>query len=302
MSVRIDGLQPPHSSRTTEEIRALMPLAAVIQMTSAPEVDANLAAARVLLEQARAQGAVLAALPENFAIMGRAEADKLKAAEEPGEGPIQAFLGHCARELGLWIVGGTIPLRVASEPGRVAAASLVFDDRGRCVTRYDKIHLFDVDIPDREERYRESATTVPGRDAAVVSTPIGRLGLAVCYDVRFPELFRALQTRGAEVLSLPSAFTAATGRAHWELLVRARAVENLCYVLAPAQGGMHANGRETWGDSMIVDPWGHILARVAAPEPGLAVAEIDRTLQQELRGRFPALMHRRFTVGLPEPS
>jgi deaminated glutathione amidase len=279
-----------------------MPIAAVIQMTSSPDVAANLAAARGLLERARAQGAVLAALPENFAIMGRKEADKLQAAEQPGEGPIQAFLGHCARELGLWIVGGTIPLRVAGEPGRIAAASLVFDDRGRSVTRYDKIHLFDVDIPERDERYRESATTVPGCGATVVSTPLGRLGLAVCYDVRFPELFRALQAQGAEVLSLPSAFTAATGRAHWELLVRARAVENLCYVLAPAQGGTHANGRETWGDSMIVDPWGHILGRVAAAGPGLAVAEIDRTLQQELRSRFPALTHRRFTIGLPESS
>jgi nitrilase len=279
-----------------------MPIAAVIQMTSAPEVETNLATARGLLERARASGAVLAALPENFAIMGRKEAEKLAAAEMPGEGPIQAFLGHCARELGMWIVGGTIPLSVEGEPGRVAAASLVFDDAGRCVARYDKIHLFDVDIPGRDERYRESATTVPGTSPAVVSTPIGRLGLAVCYDVRFPELFRALQAAGAEVLSLPSAFTAPTGRAHWELLVRARAVENLCYVLAPAQGGTHASGRETWGDSMIVDPWGHVLDRVAAAGPGLALGEIDRTQQQELRGRFPALSHRKLTIGLPEPT
>jgi nitrilase len=181
----------------------------------------------------------------------------------------------------------------------VAAASLVFDDRGRCMARYDKIHLFDVDIPNREERYRESATIAAGSRPAVVSTPAGRLGLAACYDVRFPELFRMLQDQGAEVFSLPSAFTAATGRAHWELLLRARAVENLCYVVAPAQGGTHANGRETFGDSMIVDPWGHVLARVAAPGPGIAVAEIDRTSQQELRGRFPALAHRRFHVALP---
>jgi nitrilase len=228
--------------------------------------------------------------------MGRQEADKIEVAELPGEGPIQAFLGHCARELGLWIIGGTIPLRVESEPQRVAAASLVFDERGRNVARYDKIHLFDVDIPDRNERYRESATVAAGREPMVVSTPIGRIGLAVCYDVRFPELFRVLLAQGAEVLSLPSAFTAPTGRAHWELLVRARAVENLCYVLAPAQSGSHPNGRETWGDSMIVDPWGHVLGRVEAVGPGLAVAEIDRTLQQELRGRFPALSHRKFDV------
>jgi predicted amidohydrolase len=272
---------------------------AVIQMTSAPEVQANLASARGLLERAHAEGAVMAALPENFAIMGRHEAEKIDAAEPAGEGPIQAFLGHCARELGLWIIGGTIPLRIADEPGRVAAASLVFDDHGRCVARYDKIHLFDVDIPDREERYRESATVVPGSEPVVVSTPVGRLGLAVCYDVRFPELFRVLQAQGAEILCLPSAFTAPTGRAHWELLLRARAVENLCYVLAPAQSGTHANGRETWGDSMLVDPWGHVLGRVSAAGPGLAVADIDRTLQQDLRERFPALSHRKFHITLP---
>jgi predicted amidohydrolase len=216
--------------------------------------------------------------------------------EALGEGPIQAFLGHCARELGMWIVGGTIPIRDATDPGRVAAASLVFDERGRCAARYDKIHLFDVDIPGREERYRESATVVAGAQPMVTTTPLGRLGMAVCYDVRFPELFRLLQDQGAEVFSLPSAFTAPTGRAHWELLVRARAVENLCYVLAPAQSGMHDNGRETYGDSMIVDPWGHVIARVAEAGPGLAVAEIDRTLQHELRGRFPALSHRKLQV------
>lgn len=271
-------------------------------MTSAPEVEANLASARILLEQARVEGAALAVLPENFAIMGHRDADKIEVAEAPGEGPIQAFLGHCARELGLWIVGGTIPLRVDGEPGRVAAASLVFDERGRCVGRYDKIHLFDVDIPQRSESYRESATVVPGRAATVVPTPLGRIGMAVCYDVRFPELFRVLQEQEAEILTLPSAFTAPTGKAHWELLVRARAVENLCYVLAPAQSGIHPNGRETWGDSLIVDPWGQVLSRVAHPGPGLAVAEIDRTVQQELRERFPALSHRRFSVAPPVNS
>lgn len=279
-----------------------MSVVAVIQMTSSPDVEANLAAARGLLERARAQGAMLAALPENFAIMGRHESDKVEVAETAGEGPIQAFLGHCARELGLWIVGGTIPIRDAAEPGRVGAASLLFDERGRCVARYDKIHLFDVDIPGREERYRESATIVPGVQPVVVTTPLGRLGMAVCYDVRFPELFRLLQAQGAEIFSLPSAFTAPTGRAHWELLLRARAVENLCYVLAPAQSGTHLNGRETYGDSMIVDPWGHVIARVAEAGPGLAVGEIDRTLQHELRGRFPALSHRKFHVGLPQAS
>lgn len=267
-------------------------------MTSAPEVEANLASARTLLERARAEGAALAALPENFAIMGRKERDKVAVAESPGEGPIQAFLGHCARELGLWIIGGTIPLRVDGEPERVAAASLVFDERGRCVARYDKIHLFDVDVTNREknERYRESATVAPGSQPCVVPTPLGRIGMAVCYDVRFPELFRVLQEQGAEILSLPSAFTAPTGKAHWELLARARAVENLCYVLAPAQSGIHPNGRETWGDSLIVDPWGQVVSRVTDAGPGLAVAEIDRTVQQELRERFPALSHRRLSI------
>lgn len=276
--------------------RSFMPLAAVIQLTSTPDVAANLATVRSLLEQARAQGAVLAALPENFAIMGMKETDKIAAAEDFGEGPLQAFLSRSANELGLWIIAGTLPIRSTQQPGKVAAASLVFDDQGRVAARYDKIHLFDVDIPDRNERYRESATVAAGHSPTIVSTPIGHLGMAVCYDVRFPELFRLLQAQGAEVLSLPSAFTAPTGRAHWEVLLRARAVENLCYLLAPAQGGTHANGRETWGDSMIVDPWGKVLARVAEPGPGLAVAEIDRTLQQELRSRFPVLHHRRFAV------
>lgn len=270
-----------------------MPIAAVLQMTSGASVETNLATARSLLEQARVAGAKLAVLPENFALMGHKERDKIDVAEDLGEGQIQACLARSAQELEMWIIGGTIPLRVNEDPGRVAAASLVFDSQGRFVARYDKIHLFDVDLPDREERYRESATIAPGREPTVVSTPLGHVGLSVCYDVRFPELFRLLQAQGADVLSIPSAFTAPTGRAHWELLLRARAVENLSYVLAPAQSGHHESGRETYGDSMIVDPWGHVLARVAQPGPGIAVAEIDLTLQNELRTRFPALNHRR---------
>jgi predicted amidohydrolase len=270
-----------------------MAIAAVLQMTSAASVEANLATARGLLERARAAGAVLAVLPENFAIMGHKEADKVAVAERLGEGPIQACLSRTANELGMWIVGGTIPVALDNEPNRVAAASLVFDDAGRFVARYDKIHLFDVDIPQREERYRESATIAAGTTTTIVTTPVGHVGMSVCYDIRFPELFRNLQAQGAQVFTVPSAFTAPTGRAHWELLLRARAVENLCYVLAAAQGGMHENGRETYGDSMIVDPWGHVLARVAEPGAGLALAEIDLTQQGELRTRFPALNHRR---------
>lgn len=269
---------------------------AAIQMNSLASVEANLASARELLERARAGGVKLAALPENFAIMGRKEADKLAVAETLGEGPIQSFLSRCARELDLWIIAGTIPIRSETRPGKVAAANLVFDNAGRLAARYDKIHLFDVDLPDREERYRESATIAAGSAPTVVATPFGRIGLAVCYDVRFPELFRHLQAQGAEILCLPAAFTAATGRAHWETLVRARAIENLCYVIAPAQSGMHENGRETWGDSMVVDPWGQVLDRVGEVGAALAVAEIDLTLQKQLRERFPSLNHRRFHV------
>jgi nitrilase len=197
----------------------------------------------------------------------------------------------------MWIIGGTIPIRAEDGSDKVAAACLVFDDKGKFTARYDKIHLFDVDLPDREERYRESATIAAGTEPVVVSTPVGRVGLSVCYDVRFPELFRLLQAQGAEILCLPAAFTAATGRAHWETLIRARAIENLCYVIAPAQSGTHENGRDTWGDSMVVDPWGHVLERVVEAGPGLAVGEVDRTLQQQMRARFPSLTHRR--IGVP---
>jgi predicted amidohydrolase len=263
-----------------------MPKAAVLQMTSAPEVQANLDTARRLLEEAREQGAVLAALPENFAIMGRKEHEKLAVAESMGEGPIQDFLAQSARELGLWIVAGTIPIRSEQVPGKVAAAELVFDAGGKVVGRYDKIHLFDVDLPAAGER------------VVVVDTPIGRLGLSVCYDVRFPELYRNLLAHSAQVFCVPAAFTAPTGRAHWEMLLRARAVENLCYVLAPAQWGRHASGRDTYGDSLIVNPWGEVLAR--KPDGvGVAIAEIDLSVQQDLRDSFPCVSHRRLSMNAP---
>lgn len=275
-----------------------MPKAAVLQMTSTAEVETNLDIARRLLEQARERGAVLAALPENFPIMGRREHEKLAVAEAYGDGPIQSFLAQMARELGLWIVAGTIPIRSERVPEKVAAAQLVIDAQGNTVARYDKIHLFDVDIPNRKERYRESATIVPGEQPVVVDTPIGRLGLAVCYDVRFPELFRSLQAQGAQAFTLPAAFTVPTGAAHWEVLLRARAIENLCYVLAPAQWGRHANGRDTYGDSMIVSPWGEVLDRKREGE-GLAIAEIDLSVQAELRESFPCLSHRRLPLVQP---
>jgi predicted amidohydrolase len=269
---------------------------AAIQMTSGPEVPANLEQARGLLEEAAARGARLAALPENFSFMGLKDADKRAVAEPDGAGPIQAFLAATARRLHLWIVGGTVAL-VASPDGRVAAASLVYDEDGERVARYDKIHLFDVDIPGRAESYRESAHVTPGSQAALLDTPVGRLGLSVCYDVRFPELYRHLSAGGAQLFAVPSAFTSPTGRAHWETLLRARAIENLCYVVAPAQSGFHPSGRETYGDSMVVDYWGRIQQRVPRGR-GCAVADIDLAAQASVRESFPALGHRTFTPQL----
>jgi nitrilase len=267
---------------------------AAIQMTSGPEVSANLEQARPLLEEAAARGAQLAALPESFSFMGLRDADKRSVAESDGTGPAQEFLASTAQRLRLWIVGGTVPLAAGAD-GRVAAACLVYDADGGRVARYDKIHLFDVDIPGRAESYRESANVAPGTSAAVVDTPVGRLGLSVCYDVRFPELYRHLSAAGAQILTVPSAFTSPTGRAHWETLLRARAIENLCYVVAPAQSGFHPSGRETYGDSMIVDYWGRVLQRVPRGR-GCAVAEVDLAQQTGVRESFPALGHRVFAA------
>lgn len=267
---------------------------AALQMTSGADVPANLEQARTSLEEAARLGAQLAVLPENFAFMGLADADKRAVAEPEGSGPIQDFLSRAALRLQMWIVGGTIPLRAGAD-GRVAAASIVYRSDGTPAARYDKIHLFDVDIPARKESYRESAHVAPGSHPELVDTPAGRLGLSVCYDIRFPELFRALSAAGAQILSVPSAFTAPTGRAHWETLLRARAIENLCYVIAPAQSGFHANGRETYGDSMIVDYWGRILRRLPRGT-GCVVADLDPAAQAEVRESFPALRHRFFSA------
>jgi predicted amidohydrolase len=271
--------------------------AAAVQMTSGPEVAQNLEQARGLIEEAAARGARLVALPENFSFMGLKDADKRAVAEADGAGPAQDFLAATAARLKLWLVGGTVPLRAGAD-GRVAAASLVYDADGHRVARYDKIHLFDVDIPGRAERYRESAHVAPGSRAVVIDTPLGRLGLSVCYDVRFPELYRHLSAAGAQLLVVPSAFTSPTGRAHWETLLRARAIENLCYVIAPAQSGFHPSGRETYGDSMIVDFWGRILQRVPRGT-GCAVAALDLQRQAGVRETFPALVHRVFAEELP---
>jgi nitrilase len=275
-----------------------MSVVAAIQMTSSHIVDDNLSLAGRLLREAKEAGAEIACLPENFAFMGLKDVDKKAIAEADGDGPAQAFLRDSARALKLWILGGTINIRGGAD-GRVANASLLIDSDGRRVARYDKIHLFDVTIPGRNEQYRESDTVVPGRRTAIADTPVGRLGLSVCYDMRFPELYRELVLEGAEWFAMPAAFTVPTGRAHWETLLRARAIENLCYVVAPAQGGMHTSGRETYGDSLIVDYWGQVLARLATGS-GVVTADLDLAKQAETRERFPALENRR--LGIPKPE
>lgn len=263
---------------------------AAIQMTSSHIVADNLAAAGDLLREAQVAGADIACLPENFSFIGLRDADKLQVAEQDGEGPVQTFLSETARRLKMWILGGTIVIRGATDR-RVANSSLLIDADGRRVARYDKIHLFDVTIPGRDEQYRESTHVAAGRDPVIADTPAGRLGLSVCYDMRFPELYRELVSLGAEWLAMPAAFTVPTGRAHWETLLRARAIENLCYVVAPAQSGTHTSGRETYGDSLIVDYWGQVLSRLAKGN-GVITAEIDLVKQAETRARFPALDNR----------
>ena len=265
-------------------------LVAAVQMVSGDDLPGNLARAAQLIECAVDQGARLVVLPENFAFMGASETDKLAIREPSGSGPIQEFLARQARTHAIWLVGGTIPLD-AGTPARVRAACILFNDQGEPVARYDKIHLFDVSVAGKNvEHYAESETVEPGNRVVVAETPCGRVGLAVCYDLRFPELFRAMVVRNMELLALPAAFTATTGAAHWETLLRARAIENLCYVVAAAQGGRHPGARETHGDSMIVDPWGHVLTRLSNGA-NVAVQAIDRGRVRALRESFPAINH-----------
>jgi len=259
---------------------------AAVQMASGPRVDSNLKEAAWLIEMAVEQGAKLVALPEYFGIMGMKDTDKVSVREEFGKGPIQEFLASTARKHGIWIVGGSVPL-VAASPKKVLNTSLVYDDKGKCVARYDKIHLFGFEMGD--ERYSEETTIEHGKKVVALDTPFGRIGLSICYDLRFPELYRAMGE--VDLILVPSAFTETTGKAHWETLIRARAIENLAYVLAPAQGGYHLNGRETHGDSMIVDPWGVILDRLPRGS-GVVVAGMNRAHIQRLRRSLPALRHR----------
>lgn len=259
---------------------------AAIQMASGPNVEGNLKEASRLIAVAAADGAKLVALPENFAIMGVTDEDKLRVREEPGDGPIQRFLSDIARRHGIWVVGGSIPL-TASVSSKVRNTCLVYDDKGGLVARYDKIHLFGFEMG--AESYREARTIEPGTDLVAIDSPFGRLGLSICYDLRFPELYRALKP--VDVLFVPSAFTETTGKAHWEPLVRARAIENLAYVVAPAQGGYHVSGRETHGDSMIVDPWGVVLDRLARGS-GVVSAGVNLSHLRRLRASLPSLEHR----------
>lgn len=259
---------------------------AAIQMASGPNVAANLDEAERLIDMAVAQGAKLVALPEYFPVMGMKETDKVAVCEAVGKGPIQRFLANQAKKHKVWLVGGSIPLE-ASVPNKVRNSCLVYDDKGKVVARYDKIHLFNLDLGN--EHYHEQETIEPGKSIVTVDTPFGKLGLSICYDLRFPELFRAMGD--VDIIVLPSAFTDTTGKAHWETLVRARAIENLAYVIAPAQGGYHLSGRETHGNSMIVDPWGVILDRLPRGS-GIVIAGVNPAYQASLRKSLPALQHR----------
>ena len=265
---------------------------AAVQMNSNADLAQNLSVAGRLLEEAAADGCLLAVLPENFAFMGVRHRDKLDHAEAQGTGPIQDFLSETASEQRIWIVSGSIPLK-SSDADRCYGACLIVDANGNTLACYNKIHLFDVDLPDRDESYRESASLTPGDELVVEDTPAGRMGLSICYDLRFPEMYRMLTEMGAAVLSVPSAFTMVTGEAHWHTLLRARAIENLAYVIAPGQFGQHSDGRSTYGHSLIIDPWGKILGEEAAGDC-VITAELDLGLPQKLRREFPTLGHRVF--------
>jgi deaminated glutathione amidase len=259
---------------------------AAVQMASGPNVLANLEEAGRLVDLAASTGARIVALPEYFAIMGIKETDKVAIAEQEGKGPIQQWLSDTAAKHRIWLVGGSIPL-VSKIPGKVRNSCMVYNKQGTQVARYDKIHLFS--FQSGAENYAEERTIEPGSEVKVVESPYGKIGLSICYDLRFPELYRAMGD--VNIIVVPSAFTATTGKAHWETLIRARAIENLAYVIAPAQGGYHVNGRETHGDSMIVDPWGTILDRLPRGS-GVVVAGINPHFQQTARQSLPALTHR----------
>jgi len=280
------GRARPQSKPAGKAEPAAVVRVAAVQLASGPSVAANLNEARRLIAMAAKQGAKLVALPEYFAIMGMQDTDKVKVREAEGTGPIQEFLAETAKKHKIWLVGGSVPL-MSGDPNRVRNSSLVYDDKGKLVARYDKIHLFGFEMG--KEHYSEQRTIEPGSEVKVIDSPFGRLGLSICYDLRFPELYRAM--KDVDIILVPSAFTETTGKAHWETLIRARAIENLAYVIAPAQGGYHLNGRETHGDSMIVDPWGVVLDRLPRGS-GVVTAGINPEYVQRLRKSLPALAHR----------
>lgn len=266
-----------------------MTVVAALQMTSSHDIDANLATTARLLKHAAEKKAALAVLPENFALMRKEPEDVLKIKETLGQGKIQDFLAEQARKYRMWLVGGTIPI-TTEDPNKIYATSLVFDDQGNSVAHYDKMHLFDVIIG--KEEHHESKLITHGKHPVLVDTPFGKIGLAVCYDIRFPELFRYYFANGAEIFVLPTAFTVPTGQAHWEALTRARAIENFSYLIAACQTGTHTNGRSTYGHSMIIDPWGKILASLPEGE-GIITAELDLHYLHEVREKMPVFKHRR---------
>jgi predicted amidohydrolase len=274
---------------------------AAVQMASGAQVQANLMKAGELIQQAAAQDANLVVLPENFALMGKNEKDHLQIAEYAGQGIIQDFLAKQAKQYGLWILGGSIPLRLDdtlanATPSKVSASALLFNDQGEQVARYDKMHLFDARLPNGDV-YAESDTTQPGFDSMVIDTPFGKLGIAICYDLRFPELFREMSAEGAQIFAIPAAFTDTTGKAHWEVLLRARAIENLSYVIAAGQGGYHVNGKATYGHSMIIDYWGNV-REVLEKGEGVIVSTIDLNTLDSVRTNFPVLEHRELCLAL----
>ena len=266
---------------------------AVVQMASGSILQGNMLEAEKLIKSAVEDGADVVVLPENFGMITAREGEILKFGESYGDGPLQNFLSEQAAKNGIYLVGGTLPIK-SEHSNKIRNTLLVFNPQGVCVSRYDKIHLFDVLLPNGDEQYHESNMFEPGEDIVVLEIGEIKLGLAICYDLRFPELFRALVDKGADVIVLPAAFTAVTGKAHWHTLIKSRAIENLCYMAASAQGGYHVNGRETYGHSLIVDPWGKVIDEIETG-PGYAIADINLSQQQQIRERFPVLSHRKIS-------
>ena len=275
-----------------------MTMVAAIQMASGPNVQANLDQAEKLIAEAVAQSVALIVLPENFSFMGKTERERVAVAEVDGDGAVQKFLSAQSKKHGVWLVGGTVPLKT-EDANKIYSSCMLFNDQGERVARYDKIHLFDVHLEESNESYTESETTLAGDQTVVVDTPFGRLGLAICYDLRFPEMFRTMMNQGMEICAIPSMFTAQTGRAHWEVLVRARAIENLCYVIAAGQGGYHVSGRETHGNSAVVSPWGLVLNHMGKGA-GVVSAKIDLQYLHTTREHFPVLKHRRLACQITD--